>query len=137
MEEQDLKKIGQIIFDLFSYVLLIMVIIAGFYFVISNSFEIFRYWLGVLAPGALFLLPAAYSIRRWLHLDDTKKSYDFTLYMTQGDIIILDILMYSAPALILFISAFNDLSGVNIIQALVAFGVILGWRTFLLKRSKR
>lgn len=137
MEEQDLKKIGQIIFDLFSYVLLIMVIIAGFYFVISNSFEIFRYWLGVLAPGALFLFPAAYSIRRWLHLDDIKKNYDFTLYMAQGDILVLDILMYSAPALILFIAAFSDLNGMDIVQALLAFGVILGWRTFLLKRSKR
>lgn len=137
MEDQDLKKIGQIIFDLFSYVLLIMVVIAGFYFVISDSFDTFRYWLGVLAPGALFLLPAMLSIRRWFRLDDTKKSYDFTLYMSQGDVIVLDILMYSAPALILLLAAFSDLNAIDILQALLAFFIILGWKTFLFKRSKR
>lgn len=137
MEDQDLKKIGQIIFDLFSYVLLIFVIIMAFYFVISDSFDTFRYWLGVLAPGALFLLPAILSTRRWFRLDDTKKSYDFTLYISQGDIIVLDILMYSAPALILFLAAFSNFNTMDIIQALLAFLTILSWKTFLLKRSKR
>lgn len=137
MEDKDLKKIGQIIFDVITYIFFILLLIAGFYFVISGNFDVFRYWLGVLAPGALFLLPTFVSVRRWLKLDEIKKSYDFTLYMTQGDIIIMDILMYGAPALILFMAAFSDLNLMDIIQALTAFLIILGWRTYLLKRSKR
>lgn len=133
----DNKKIGQIVFDFLSYVLFLFLLITAFYFILSDSFTTFRRILAIVAPVVLFLLPVVLSLRRWFRLDQEKKSYDFTLYFTQGDNLILDAIMYGVGALIMFLSIFSggfDL--VDLTQALAAVLALAGYKFWLFKRVK-
>jgi len=131
------KKIGQFIFDFITYVLFIFLLIAAFYFIISDSFTVFRKILIIVSPVAIFLLPVTLNARKWFKLDD-RRNYDVNVFLTQGDRIILDILMYGAAAAIMFLAALGQNPDiVDVLQALVALLAILGFKAWLFKRAKQ
>lgn len=133
----DNKRVGEYIFDFLTYVLFLFLLIVAFYFILSDSFTTFRKILILVSPIALFLLPTFWSLKRLFQLSDGKKNYDFTLYLTQADGMLLDVLMYGAAAAIMFLAALNkDVSLIDILQALVALFAILGFKAWLFKRAK-
>ena len=137
MDDKDWKKVGQVIFDLFSYVLAIFVVIAAFYFILSDDFNVWRHFLALIAPVALFFIPVVFSFKHWLKLPE-RETINATLFITDGDIIVMDIIMYAAPATILFLAALSqEINLMDIVQALTACFFILVWKTYLLKRAKQ
>ena len=133
----DGKKIGQFIFDFFTYVIFIFLIIAAFYFVISDNFDTFRKVLVIISPIALFLLPVVLAMKKRFGLSDSVKNADFTLYLTEADRLLLDILMYGSAAVIMFLAAFSqEVDFIDILQALTALFAILGFKAWLFKRAK-
>lgn len=131
------KKVGEFIFNLLTYIFFIFLVIVAFYFVISDGFDTFRKILIIVSPVALFLLPTFFGLKKWFQLDDGHKNYDFTLFLTQGDRIIMDILMYGVAAAIMFLAALNqDVDLTDLLQALLALLAILAFKAFLFKRAK-